>query len=585
MIVLMKKIYLLVQKKDLLSALGILRDAGVLHVEHIQLPKSDRINELQEHCRLLERVISLLTHEHKQIPQVKADDWRSQAREIMGLAEIIDQIKDAMGKRQTRIEQWEPWGDFSVEDIELLRAKGLSVELVELPERDLSAAPADMVLEPIFIRRGMAHCLAVAKEGAKIPFKTFPLPHVGLNRMKEAQVQAKERIKEAEHQLIADSKYLDQFKEISIQTGDELNFQKVYAGKGEAEMLSYIRGFCPEDLCPLLEKLSRREQWALLMEDPAPEDDVPTLLRNPKWVQLVNPLFDFMNIIPGYREMDVSLSFLLFFSVFFGILIGDAGYGVTFFGLTLWARKKLGPKADRAPFELMLILSSCAIIWGLLTGTFFGQALFGKFVRPLWPWITNDINMQRLCFMIGVVHLTVAHVWRGMRKLPSWGVVSEVGWLSLLWASFFLANNMLFNDPLPGFVKYFFYIGPALVVLFNQPQRNFFKRIGLGLGDLFLTVMSMFVDLLSYVRLFAVGMAGLLLADSFNQMLSPGAAPNFIVGFITALILVAMHALNMILSVIAVLVHGLRLNIFEFSTHLGLEWKGNKYSPFRRTAG
>jgi V/A-type H+-transporting ATPase subunit I len=95
--------------------------------------------------------------------------------------------------------------------------------------------------------------------------------------------------------------------------------------------------------------------------------------------------------------------------------------------------------------------------------------------------------------------------------------------------------------------------------------------------------MSMFVDLLSYIRLFAVGMAGLLLADSFNQMLSPLNAPNFIAGFFSALVLVLMHGLNMALSLISVLVHGVRLNIFEFSTHLGIEWSGRKYSPFVKT--
>lgn len=185
--------------------------------------------------------------------------------------------------------------------------------------------------------------------------------------------------------------------------------------------------------------------------------------------------------------------------------------------------------------------------------------------------------------MIGVVHLTIAHVWRGLRKWPSWTAFSELGWLSLVWASYFLAGNMLFNQPLPGFIRYLFYIGPALVILFNQPQPNFFKRVGLGLGDLFLSVMSMFVDLLSYIRLFAVSLAGLLLADAFNQMLLPTQAPNFIAGFFSALILVLMHVLNMVLCIIAVLVHGLRLNIFEFSSHLGIEWSGSKYDPLVKT--
>jgi len=584
MIVPMKRVFILTQAKDAATTVESLRDLGIIHVEHERIPEGGNLDRVRNDLELLEKAIQIIRNYavSKKVSAIKPADWRGTTEEILQINDHVEDLIQQDRQWQTLIEQLTPWGDFDPQEFQALSRAGIFVRLYEIPVKEIGNLPLDAVVQEIGRKGDIVYAMIVDRKNIELPFSSLALPDVGLFEAKKRKEEGLNEIARLKAQLGKYANVLEALLKEQQRQQDTLCFEEAVTGMGRAEGLTFLKGFCPIDAVPKLEAAAVKYQWATLAVDPTDEDRPPTLLRNPAWVELVMPIFDFMSIIPGYREADVSLCFLLFFSIFFGILIGDAGYGLVFLGLTFWAKKKAGDKADPAPFELMMILSCCAIIWGCLTGTFFGQTLFGKMVRPLWPWLNNDQNMQQLCFMIGVVHLSIAHVWRGIRKWPSPTAFAEGGWLCLVWASYFLAGNMLFNRPLPWFVRYLFYIGPALVVLFNQPQPNFFKRMGLGLGDLFLTVMSMFVDLLSYIRLFAVSLAGLLLADSFNQMLSPLGASNVWAGFLSAIVLVAMHVLNMVLSVIAVLVHGLRLNIFEFSTHLGIEWSGSKYNPLTK---
>ena len=151
------------------------------------------------------------------------------------------------------------------------------------------------------------------------------------------------------------------------------------------------------------------------MEDPGPDDNVPTLIRHPKWVKPIKAVFDVIGILPGYKEVDISAVFLLFFSIFFAMLIGDAGYGLLFLIATLAAKFKLRD-APSYPFTLMGILSGGTIVWGVLTGNYFGVQAGGPLSKLSIDWLNNDNNLMGLCFLIGAIHLTIAHVWNAIKS-------------------------------------------------------------------------------------------------------------------------------------------------------------------------
>jgi V/A-type H+/Na+-transporting ATPase subunit I len=339
----------------------------------------------------------------------------------------------------------------------------------------------------------------------------------------------------------------------------------------------------PVDAEELLLKQAKQNGWGILTSAPDENDAVPTLLRNPAWISLIKPVLKLLELTPGYRELDISPLFIVFFSLFFGMLIGDAGYGLIYFLLTFWAHKKIGHKVqDKSVFFLFYILSFCAIIWGLLNVTFFGQAwLLNLGAKPLVPALLNTSFVQALCFFIGALHLTLGHSWRAVLKAPSLCALADIGWISIIWAVFFLAKSLLLSDVFPFFGSWLLIAGLVLVLFFTSPQKNILKTIGAGLGTLALSLVNNFTDVVSYIRLFAVGLAGVAIADAFNAMaagiIKKG---DLLTIIIAALVIVCGHALNIILGPMSVLVHGVRLNVLEFCSHANVVWDGFVYKPF-----
>jgi len=351
---------------------------------------------------------------------------------------------------------------------------------------------------------------------------------------------------------------------------------------GQHGALAYLTGYVPADTIETLENASYAHQWALMSTDPGPDDAVPTLLRNPSWVDNIKPVFNLLGIIPGYRELDVSMVFLIFFSIFFGILIGDAGYGLTYLGLTCWMHHK--NKNNRAlsnVFSLLYILSMCAIAWGAITGAFFGQQwLVNKGVTALVPELNDSRNMQVFCFFLGAFHLSLAHAWRATIKMPHPCALADVGWICVLWTAFFLARTLIFGDPFPSLGFWLITTGVGLVILFTNPQRNMLKAVGEGLGAVALSLMNNFTDVVSYVRLFAVGLAGVAIAETTNSM-AAGLGGSILGDVAGAAIVGVGHGLNIVLGPLSVLVHGVRLNVLEFSSHANISWSGFAYEPLR----
>jgi V/A-type H+-transporting ATPase subunit I len=302
------------------------------------------------------------------------------------------------------------------------------------------------------------------------------------------------------------------------------------------------------------------------------------LLRNPQWISTIRPVFKLMEVMPGYRELDISPLLLIFLGLFFGMIIGDAGYGTLYILLTLFAERRFGKKMrDRTIFRLLYFFSGCAIFWGALTGTVFGQQWYlAAGFKPMIPVLNNTKFLQAFCFFLGAFHLTLAHAWQAVRKAPSPAALADIGWIMVLWSAYFFAKMLILSAPLPGFVNTLLCAGLLLVIFCTNPQKNLLKAVGEGLGTVALSIMNNFTDVVSYIRLFAVGLAGVAISDTVNTLASAFGANNI---FAKIAILFVGHTINIVLGPISVLVHGLRLNVLEFSSHIGLTWSGTPYRP------
>ncbi|MDP2653631.1 MAG: hypothetical protein Q8Q08_06315 [Candidatus Omnitrophota bacterium] len=588
MIVPMKKIVVMTLSREASQALADLRDLGMVHVERknsTEKPGSSRVkSEIQD----LEKAIDVLSNfKPKALGGARPQSWLEKAREVISIAEKIEQLKTNLARGQAEIEAYLPWGSFDPQSVRDLAPAGIDAYLCELRKEDLRDFPADDVVQVVSRKGPLLRCLVLSRRGVKPLFPVVPLPKQGLREIRGERERDLAALKNLQEQLRQGAVLAGGLKRHCKVLTAELHFAEAAESMGSSDGLVYLQGYAPEPSMELLKAAAQKNSWALMIQDPEPDDNVPTFLRNPKWVGLVTPIFNFMNILPGYREADVSWTFLVFFSVFFGILVGDIGYGTMFFLATaLFHRKNKSEAAMRPAFVLMYVLSGCAILWGVLTGSFFGQAwLAGKW-PPLVPWLTEYHNIQKLCFIIAVVHLSIAHVWRMIVRLPSLTALAEGGWLLVLWATFFLVNLLILKEPIPSWGGPFFFAGLALIVLFSRPQKNVLKGVLSGVGVLLanaLTFINNFSDIVSYIRLFAVGLATVAVADAFNQIAGSIGMNSVLAGFGAALILVFGHLLNLILCALAVVVHGIRLNVLEFSSHMNLEWSGVEYDPLRKT--
>jgi len=268
-------------------------------------------------------------------------------------------------------------------------------------------------------------------------------------------------------------------------------------------------------------------------------------------------------------------------------LVGDAGYGAIFLLIAILFRKKIPSQACL----LIYVLSGSTIIWGVLSGTYFGSEQIAAlpFLKNLIIpniasfGVDNIPFMMHLSFLIGAIHLTIAHIVRCSQFINSIKALSEVGWISLVWGLFLITEQLVLGKTMPEWGTWLFVAGALLVMLFSVESKSFFRSMLVSMANLPLSLISGFSDIVSYVRLFAVGMATAAVAASFNNMIVPtGFGDLGIVEFLMAAIALLLgHLLNMALALMAVMVHGIRLNMLEFSGHLGVHFSGEAYKPFR----
>jgi V/A-type H+-transporting ATPase subunit I len=468
-----------------------------------------------------------------------------------------------------------------------LKEAGIQVRFYLADRKALGSVPEDMAIHIVSDEKIVAFA-AFSQDDRRLEFREDPIPEIEYaefdTRLKNA-LSEMERIHKRFKAIAKLRPHLEAYRELLEKN---IEFELVKHSVGQEERFVYLQGYCPDEAIGSISQKAEKEGWGIIVEEPDDPDEAPTLIRNPRWIRIIDPLFQFMGTLPGYAEYDISFWFLLFFSVFFAILIGDAGYGLVFLIISILLMFKTKGRA-REPVFLLLVLSGTTIIWGLLSGTWFGLEKIAQ-IPFLNSMIIDQIDsfaesnqtfMMFLCFTIGVIHLSIAHGMRALRVLPSPRALGEVGWIAILWSLFFLAGKLVINRPIPDFMSILFITGTVLTLLFSNFQKNVLKGVMATVGDLPLSIISSFSDIVSYLRLFAVGYASVIVAQSFNDMALGAGIHSVLSGLIAALVLFFGHSLNIVLGVMSVVVHGVRLNMLEFSGHLNMQWAGQHYRPFK----
>ena len=529
-----------------------LRDLGAVHLD-LSSAQGATVAAAKGAAADAEKAVRLILKSRGKEKDVNIHE-RSVA-EILAIDADRETLKGAKDELERTIRTYEPYGDFDPELAEQLLkdVEGLR-DVVPLPEK---------------------------------------LPPMRLSKMRE-------KLDRIENRITIDVAKLAGSDENAIlkrhpALADKIAFESAKELVGEQGELAYVSGWIPVTRSDAFLSAVRENGWGALLREPADGEIPPTLIEPPKLFRPVTALFSGLGIAPAYTESDVSVPFFCYFTIFFAMLVGDGGYGALILALTIFGWFKTRNQRTlvaKSWLTLLTVFSSATVLWGLLSNTWFGAGIPWCADWPTVKWLADPSykNMMLLCFTIGVSHLMIARIWTGITIINDRRCLAQFGWAGVVLFMYLVTNSIVgIFSGIPTWAFWMF--GVSLVLVFGFTLKgDELKTRGVELGMLPLNIMSALGDVISYVRLFAVGLASVKVAENFNDMalsifnctdmvwLKPVTAIGMI------LVLLIGHGLNFAMAGLSILVHAVRLNTLEFSNHKGVTWAGYAFSPFRRTS-
>ncbi len=635
MIVPMKKVSLIIRGSEKDKALKKLRSLGILHIE-ITEGTGERLVGLKEQVSLLESaVFTIGKNKNAGQKNVNTSEALTIATEVNSLDEEKKRCQAEKIALDAELDRLKSWGDIDPSVLSDLESKGIEILFYEMPKTEYENLSDNVKTVRIDTTKSTVKFMLFKSNDeenekfvSSLNVYRLALPQMSTDEMKQRISDLYNRIAEIDEIIVSHACYIKSIKQAIKNVEKEIEFETYTTGMSD-EILSpdskksvtvaYFKGYIEAENLDKLKQTAEKNAWGILVEEPSTEDNVPTKLKNNKFVSLIYPLTDFLGTVPGYFEYDISGWFLAFILIFFGIIFGDGGYGLLICAVaaipiikSLIAKKQISPM-----FLLVGLFGLSTVLWGTLTCTWFGLSpeqlpewlkslsipvISNVYTDKIWyPFWTNGTaglttaqNLQILCFVFALVQLTVAHIKCAITNRKSLKVISDIGSAIELIGMFYLVLSFVVNGEVFSFALViggvpvgtmaiaFVAIGFVLSFVFANYEGSIIKSILASLTNIvsvLLGIFNLFSDIVSYIRLWAVGLAGAAISATVNELAGP-LFGNFMFMILAIVILVFGHGLNMILNILSVVVHGIRLNTLEFSSHLGMAWSGFKFKPF-----
>lgn len=601
MIAPMKKYSFLVFHREYEEFLLKLRDMGVVHIIEKEGTLTDEIREQLQQAEQLDKLIRSL--ENRGViagPATAVEDVKVLHDEINGILNKQSALVQRQAQLRKEMAETEPWGDFSTDIIHKLGAKSIRVRLFIAPIRSWDPELTDDA--DIFEISRSAGMIYFAWVDTGLPFPAIDADEVRLPAHSLTELhKLKQEIVEEEAGLNARldeiaTGNLDALKAYRQQLMQDAELEKAFSTTtSEAgDKLRILEGWIPAETADVLNRFLDQEGVFYLSESPVPGDSVPILLKNKGFASKFEMLGE-LYALPGYKEIDLTPFFAPFYTIFFGFCLGDAGYGVLITIAALIARARVG-KQLKPIASLVSYLGISTIVFGLISGTAFGINLYEtslpgyRQLQHLFTEKGTDINslLFTLSLILGGIQIVFGMGLKAANETVQFGfryALGTIGWIILLVglaAVFGLSKYAgIPMETLKPAMYAVLAAGGILVLFMNTPGKNLLMNFGIGLWNSYNMVTGVLGDLLSYIRLFALGISSAILGFVFNSLaLSVGTS---IIGIIfMVIILVIGHSINIFMAGLGSFVHPMRLTFVEFYKNAGFSGGGRKYQPFRK---
>ena len=625
MIVPMMKLSLLIFHGDYQAFLEKLREKGVVHV-HENRKRSAEDEELKRKFAVVKRVAELarLFAKRESVEDESfARLWREAetpgeklavCRTLFGLEENVAEGEvagmdvlaclEGVVARRERIDQeiallrkdeaaYKPWGELPRERLEALRSAGWEVRFYTVAAKKFREEWRERFNAfVIHAERGVAYFVTVRpvdeqEEPDADPVRFPELTLAETESRVAALRQEWERLEEGlDKAASVMAGFLKGLKTQVLEESDMLKVRDAADGLLDNKVIA-LEGWVPERLAAELASWLDGQEVAYELAKPTAADNPPILLKNNRFARLFEKIGELYSL-PVYRELDLTPFFAPFFVLFFGFCLGDAGYGLLLFLVLTFAKRKVAP-ALRPVCALGQWLGGGTIVMGLVSGTFFGIGL----ADVQWPWLErfkslmlDSSQLFNLSLAIGAVQIVFGMCLKAVNLWRQFGfaaALSTIGWLVAIFGGglcYWLSSRGVNAEAV---VYVVLVVAGLLVFVFNNLRRNVLVNIGAGLWDTYNMATGLLGDVLSYIRLFALGISGSVLGLVFNDLAvnMSGDIP-VLKQLIMLVILLFGHGVNLFMSGLGAFVHPLRLTFVEFYKNSGFEGGGKKYDPLRR---
>lgn len=506
------------------------------------------------------------------------------------------------------VDEWGAWGDFSVEDMRRLADAGVHMRFFTTQkstfDKHLAEWGEKYDISLVSDEGSMARFVVIGDGtgDVSIDAQEQKAPSMSVSDAEKAMKANILKMRELDRTLSACA---DARAEIEAELAAlKVRLQDVRI-EATAEnvadgMLLVMEGWAEEENAPKVDAaLDAYPNVVYVKSAPTPEDNTPVKLKNNRFNRLFE-IIGAMYALPKYGTIDLTPFFAPFYMLFFAICLCDAGYGMMILAAGVALLLKGGDKMHQVGW-LTTVCGVACVVFGFFANSFFGMTISDASIFKGVKFINFQEDFFSVSMMIGIVQILLGmaiNIWLTTRTFGFRYALGSLGWFLLIFSSCAAAVAGKFGAEWFGFgsIAYYCVVGVALVLmlLLNSPGKNIFANVGAGLWNTYNNVTGLLSDVLSYIRLFAIGLSGGVLALVFNSLaLGMTGLENGIDGQVwwvvalkivgaSAIILVG-HGINLFMSAISSFVHPMRLTFVEFYKNAGFEMASREFEPLKKT--
>ena len=579
-------LYGLIEEKE--QVFAELQDLGLLHLVPLSEAHGDAAAGPTPQARNALKFLLATRPRRRQVHDAGRFDAKVVEQRALEVQSHIRDLEDRRDFLRRRIQDLEPWGDFRLFQEET--PEGLQLWFYILHHYQLDRIPKDDLIWEVVHRDNRFSYVVVLSvdEPQGMPVERTHTGKVPLSQLRRDLEDTEVELEDLQAERVSLSRWCDLFASSINRLEDRASLDDVLGRTYDEPPLFALQGWVAQPEAGRVRKFAAAQHLALVIEPPSAGEQPPTLMDNPEPVAGGQNLVSFY-MTPGYTTWDPSLIVFFSFALFFAMIMSDAGYALVLGAIVALYWRRMGrSNTGKRLRNLFLALTGASLLWGMLTGSYFGTAPPAG--TPLAALHLLDINdtatMMRLSVVIGVLHIAMANLADAWRRRHSFGALAPLGWVVLLAGGMvlWLASDGTGPTVLKQTGPWLMTVGGAAVLFFSGEQGGVFRRLLSGLLAL-TRITSAFGDVLSYLRLFALGIASASLALAFNDLAGNIAAQSPAFGKLLALLILLLgHGLNFGLAVMSGFVHGLRLNFIEFF-NWSVSEEGYPFRAFARKEG